>query len=268
MRKIGKTFALFLTVIMAMSCLTLLTVKPADAQAIPKPSVPSFTVKVVDRSYDVPATVTYSTDPFSGKQVSYSSGGYHVTNKTIDVAIQNQHFSPITGNGSTVDLYYTIRMKGHFGNDWQEKSISSIRPADSYCPWPIEYQTTKIHPSASEFTMITFIFGENGLNLRQGDKMDFQVKASAGYNYFMWNTDHMFPIYDGTIFKSYQESDWSPTQTLTISASSSSSTQTPNPSSTPSLSPTVPELSWLVIVSSLLSMLSVAVALRYRKTAN
>lgn len=39
MGKTSKTFAVFLTLIMAMSCLTLLTVKPTDAQ-LPKPSIP------------------------------------------------------------------------------------------------------------------------------------------------------------------------------------------------------------------------------------
>jgi hypothetical protein len=48
---------------------------------------------------------------------------------------------------------------------------------------------------------------------------------------------------------------------------------TPNPSATPTSpiinpSPTVPELSWLAIVPLLLSMFSVAVVFRYKKTRN
>ena len=36
---------------------------------IPKPSVPEFTVALVDTSYDVPTT--YSTDPYTGKQLTH-----------------------------------------------------------------------------------------------------------------------------------------------------------------------------------------------------
>ena len=67
MGKIGKTFAIFLTLIVAMSCLTLLTVKPVNAQSIPKPSVPEFTLQIADHSYDVPAKTTSTTDPYTGK---------------------------------------------------------------------------------------------------------------------------------------------------------------------------------------------------------
>ena len=39
-------------------------VKPANAQSIPKPSVPQITVALVDHSYDTPPTTpTYTIDP-------------------------------------------------------------------------------------------------------------------------------------------------------------------------------------------------------------
>ena len=51
----GKSFALILILIMAISSLSLLVLKPANAQIIPKPSVPEFTVQfVVDTSYIAP----------------------------------------------------------------------------------------------------------------------------------------------------------------------------------------------------------------------
>jgi hypothetical protein len=88
---------------------------------VAKPSVPEFTVAPVDRSYDVPVSVTYSTDPFTGQQVAHTSDGYHVTNRTIEITINNQQFTPITlNNGTKIQLYYSLQMKGHFG-DWSDK---------------------------------------------------------------------------------------------------------------------------------------------------
>jgi hypothetical protein len=39
MGKIGKTLTFFLTLIIAMSCLTLLTIKPVNAQSTPVPEI-------------------------------------------------------------------------------------------------------------------------------------------------------------------------------------------------------------------------------------
>jgi hypothetical protein len=53
----GKSFALILILIISFSSLSLLLIKPACAQSqsIPTPSVPEFSVKLADHSYDVPA---------------------------------------------------------------------------------------------------------------------------------------------------------------------------------------------------------------------
>ena len=91
MGRISKTFALFLTLITVMSCLTIVMVKPPSAQSIPKPSVPEFTVQLVDRSYDEPPT--YQKDPSTGQDKLVWIGG-HIDNKTIDFTIKNQPFIP------------------------------------------------------------------------------------------------------------------------------------------------------------------------------
>ena len=112
MGNMGKGLALALVLVMAISSLSLMIIKPAFAQSVPTPSVPEFTVRFVDRSYDVPVTTTTTTDPFTGKQVTTSSGGYHVTNKTIDITINNQAYSSIDlGNGTIIQLYYLLRRK-------------------------------------------------------------------------------------------------------------------------------------------------------------
>ncbi len=60
MDKISKTFALFLTLIIVMSCLALLIVKPAHAQTVPTPTIPQFSIKFVNASYTSTATNAYT----------------------------------------------------------------------------------------------------------------------------------------------------------------------------------------------------------------
>jgi hypothetical protein len=84
MGKTSKAFALILTILIVMSCLTILTVKPANAQSIPKPSVPEFTLNIVDGS--------------------------------LLIEIQNQ---PIIPNGhDTAGIFYDFRYKWHESTNW------------------------------------------------------------------------------------------------------------------------------------------------------
>lgn len=53
MGKMSKTLALFLILITATAYLPLAS-EPVNAQTIPIPSVPEFTLRYVDLSYDVP----------------------------------------------------------------------------------------------------------------------------------------------------------------------------------------------------------------------
>ena len=49
----GKSLALILFLVMVVSSLSLLMVKPANAQTIAKPSLPEFTVQVVEYGYQM-----------------------------------------------------------------------------------------------------------------------------------------------------------------------------------------------------------------------
>lgn len=78
-----KSFALVLILILTVS--SIIMVKSAFS-SITKPSVPEFTVKLVDSSYDVPTS--YSIDPYTGQNVTHA--GSHVESRTLDVKIKNQ----------------------------------------------------------------------------------------------------------------------------------------------------------------------------------
>jgi hypothetical protein len=198
----SKRATLLLIAVLTASSLLMVKAAPASAST---PSVPEFTVKFVDHSYVVPTST--SIDPYTGQQIVHPS--YTVENKTIDIIIKNQPFAP---PNNLTNLYYNVRVKGHFGENWTELySISNNTP-----------QNTLPMQSASENTVIS-----TPQDYPAGGQVDFQVKAVIA-------TAH--PLY-GTNFGywSYETSGWSNTQTLTIGESQ---TPTPSPATTPMPTPT------------------------------
>ncbi len=118
-----------LAVLMCAIFVSSLFVTVVCAQSIPKPSVPEFTLKYVDSSYDV--SQTYGIDPYTGQNRTINAG-YHVDNRTLVFTIKNQPFAPYTdSNGNYIDLYYNFRAKGHYGNNWFQYPFSN-HPTDSY----------------------------------------------------------------------------------------------------------------------------------------
>jgi hypothetical protein len=269
MGSIGKGFALILILIMALSSLSLLMVESANAQTIPSPSVPHFSVTQIDRSYDVPIKYTTTTDPFTGKQVTTSSGGYHVTNMTIDVIIRNQQFSPIDlKNGTVIYLYYSVRAKGHFA-DWTPVASSG-------------YFLKQVLQSTSDNTVVTLIRGsENDILMGYANayipnnaQEDFQVSAQTGYLVPDYG-GHIIPMPLGYDFVSFGDSGWSNIQTITLAQTSTSTSPSPNPITIPTQNtnqtsapptPTVPEfLSWTTTLFLLITMAVAAGLLVYHK---
>jgi hypothetical protein len=112
----SKSLALVLVLAMAVSSLTVLAIKPVNAQSTHKLSTPEFTVKYADHSYDVPPKTTTTTDPYTGQTKNRLEFGYHVKNITLDVAIKNQPFPPKV-DGDSAKLQYTVLIKGHFEDE-------------------------------------------------------------------------------------------------------------------------------------------------------
>jgi hypothetical protein len=222
---LSKSFSLLIILILAASSLSL--VKPTYAQTIPTPAVPEFSVAVVDHSYTVPAST--SIDPYTGQQITNPS--YIVENKTIDITIKNQPFVP---PDDLTDLFFNIGLKGHFETNWRELYHITNQTNDN----------TLLRQSGNEYTVhsIPQTFPSNG-------SVDFQVEAfiAVGHRFFNSNFGYW----------TWEESGWSPTQTIIIAdgAFSSSISTSPYPSlapistSTPppSPTPTIPEFSTLAI---------------------
>ena len=204
-----------------------------EIDSITRPSVPEFTVKFTDSSYTTPTT--YSIDPYTGQNVTHH--GSYVANKTIELTIKNQPFVPYydASSGWNISLYYDIRVKGHYEENWTRLYLREDMP----------YLSENVpSESASEYTVLsyhsyqpnsenTFIMGGKLMDFPLGSQVDFQVQALAGYIHRVWNPNatnqlDMYPyVFAG------EESGWSNTQTLTISPIPSPSPEpTPEPIST------------------------------------
>ena len=205
-----------------------------DVSGIPKPSVPEFTLRYIDLSYDVPPT--YGIDQFTGKNV-ITQEGYHVENQSVAFKIKNQPFTSYTdSSGNNISLYFNFRFKGHFGNEWRHYPFSDNgQGTHRYSSlFYTSDQSPKLSASNFEYTDIflglPFLFGVN--NPPIGSQVDFQVQALIG---------HIDYAGDGFYNFIGQTSDWSNTQTLTIGESqtpTSSPETTPTPTASPELTPT------------------------------
>jgi hypothetical protein len=186
-------------------------VESAFAQTIPRPSVPEFTAKYVDRSYTVPASTTI--DPYTGQNVTNPS--YYVENRTFEIAIKNQHFTPYDDNSTgaqwKITLMYQIRTKGAFAQNWTNLYFVD----DGFLP-----------ASNSDYTTVSYTLGEGSVwgNLQVNAQVDFQVEAMIGYVHR--TVGFMSWYFTG------ESSDWSNTQTITIPETSTSTSPVPTPTTT------------------------------------
>jgi hypothetical protein len=215
----SKHATLLLIVVLTVS--SLIGVKAAIA-SITKPSVPEFTLKYIDLSYDVPPTTSSSIDPYTGKITTTTIPGYHVENKTIQAVIKNNL-------GAS---YYNFRYKGHYTDKWNYYPFS---PSSSGYSLPdtfsVPYQAST--SSCTVAALPSYFFQ----SIPAGGQVDFQVQALFG-NFDAIPYGHIIdvggPTYD-FYFKG-TTSGWSNTQTITIGISTP--TATPNTSPSPSTEPT------------------------------
>jgi hypothetical protein len=246
--------SIVLVFILVLTASSLIMVKPTFAQTTP--SVPEFTLNLAAHPYVVQPI--YSIDPYTGNSVR-TYVGRNDENKSIEVWIKNQPFTSYNDSkGNPIKLYYNIREKGHFA-DW----TSELNP-ENY-----------LSPTDSEFTGLTYFYGENrdpygysGYSfwlgdLSNGSQVDFQVEAIIGHYALTSNPEH--PLIPATnVFAIDGMSDWSSTQTITIPVPSASSpTPSPAPSITPS--PSIPEFPpWIIPPLAMITVL-VAVLASKRK---
>jgi len=215
----SKALALMRFALLALSSLVM--VGCAFAQSIPKPSVPEFTLKYVDNSYDVPPKTTSTTDPYTNKTTTTTIPGYHVENKTIQATINNNI-------GAS---YYNFRYKGHYEKEWKYYPFNPNSSLPYFLPdaYSVPYQAS--NSSYTVAALPSYFFKD----ITKGGEVDVQVQALFG-DFRAVPYGHIFPLPAPT-YDFYFEgttSDWSSTQTIKIDESQ---TYTPEPTSTPTSSP-------------------------------
>jgi hypothetical protein len=224
---------LVLITAMVLTC----SIVAGTSTSITKPSIPSFTLKLIDSSYDIPTTTV--TDHYTGQILT--NDGSHVEARTLQITINNEPFTPflvqVGDLNWTVDYYYNIRWKGHFEQDWHEMFLIS----DGYLHRDSGSQT--LFASLGEYS------ATEGLKMNvqsmyttfpPNAQVDFQVEAMIGYL-----SREVSVIPSGGWTFNGETSGWSNTQTIIID--NNSSTTDPSTSPTPSASE-LPPLVFLVVV--------------------
>ncbi|MCL2643454.1 MAG: hypothetical protein FWD52_08120 [Candidatus Bathyarchaeota archaeon] len=210
-----KCAVLLLITCLLASSLIVFTDTPASAQAGYKPSMPEFSVKLVDNSYDVPSSSTTVTDPFTGQETTTTNPGRHVVDRTIEVTIKNQPFTPYTdADGYEHYLHYSVDFKGHFEDEQSWRFLIGVAPSDS--------QYTTITLSRYQIWYMDNYYQVRLNSLPAGSQLDFRVKAEVGYSKSVWDPDHLMS-YMWTEYVLDAESGWSGVQTITIPDETASS---------------------------------------------
>lgn len=224
MDKISKASALLLTIIIAISCLTLLNIKPTGAQSTPVLPVPQFTASFVGNTYYIPTKVT--ADPYTGANVTQA--GYYVTDGSLRVQIKNQPLRGLDGN-----VYLNIRYKGHYQNDsWTYPYIYRDLYGYDFDCLTVD-SPTGLEPYVVDYTTATFPADSYAPN----SQIDFQVQV------LLYRTQSTLQVVPHSASGSTYlpalvlnaTGDWSDIQTVTIPAAA---TPTPEPTAIASNSPT------------------------------
>ena len=222
MGNFGKSFSLFLILLLAIS--SLIMAKPAFSQIpIPTPSftcsppsVPVYTVQIVGPPYIQPTT--YSLNSSSGQVVA--NIGYTNEYSYVVVTIKNQPFTPFNDpQGNPIGFYYNVQIKNHNTTD----------------DWLLVYPAYNGYPTQStdsDYTNLSIAVASLA-----GTQTDIQVDANIGYiGREVLGATNVPYVFVGLT------SGWSNTQTVTIPANIPLS-PTPAPSSstsTPTPTPTIP----------------------------
>lgn len=215
----NRKIALALILVMAVSTLSIVTVKPAFARnTIPTPYVPEFSVTYIASSYSVNTT---NTDTGATVTNTYA-------NDTVQIVILNQAFNRnALENGTALSLTYNVQEEGHFSNGNYWNPISTWVDASNSEYTVISYEVTLYTGSFAP------IWSTSDAEVTAGGQVDFQVEATIGY----WITvPSPYSFYGASAFTG-ESSGWSNTQTITIANGSTSTSISNSPYPTPSPTP-------------------------------
>ena len=182
----------YLNRFLLLASLFVVSTVPTAVQAVDKPSVPQFSLKLIDESYDVAPTT--STHPYTGETTTVP--GYRRIQINGVITIKNQPFKPSADEKEKgYVLFYVVEMKGHFEDTWFSSGGQ------------------KTFQSNSGYTTIRHShLGSYG----SGSQLDFRVRAVIGQpgwwmNYVYYEDGNGPYFYTDVVC-----SDWSDVQTVTV----------------------------------------------------
>jgi len=228
----SKSFAFFLISIFALSCLTSLTIRPANAEIpLPTPSVPQFNLKFAFSPYNVTTT-----DLKTGKNVTKQ-----YENNTIKMTIKNQSFPPSPFN--TFYICYDVQTKDQSSQRWIDQDPNWASNTDALL--------LLTNQSTTQYTVLYF-----PADYQFGHQIDFQVKAILVYPYTVTYTDiqNGVPVSTTTHEIDTMESNWSQTQTFTMPSTF--------------LIQNATNIIAVLAIIDLLAVFAIVLLIRHRKTAN
>jgi hypothetical protein len=241
MKRTNNCLLILVSVVLAFSSSSLQVFNPVDAQSM-TPAIPTFTVQYVVEPINMAPTSTIN--PYTGQNETAGASNSFMK-KSIEVIITNQPFTsyPVKSDGITfyVNLYYDVRYKGHFSENWTDQGPGGYYIANT---------------SSQNTTILLFTNNpaayQEAMNNPSSGQIDVQVQSFIGYIYYgnVFSNGHLVghnAYFNGT------GSGWSNIQTITIPSSSASPT------------PFVPELSTLAIISLSTVLVAVAVTVKLKK---
>jgi len=213
--------------IFTLASLSIFTSNTVNAQSMPQPPAPEFTIRYLKASYNITASTN------NGTTITQQ-----IDNSTVELVLKNQPYNYSVEN-ITYLLYYNVQTKSRFTQDWTElyPLVSQMGNWKGSYSWYIWVAKTKIYlpqyrclpASNSSFTILSFPAKNYSINT------DFQVKVLIGHNssylippYTPWNPEGILSIKYGRKLNAIAydtSSDWNTTQTVRL----------PEPSSTPTL---------------------------------
>lgn len=241
-----------LTLMLLMTvCTGSMPVKAAEAHL--EPSIPEFTLRYIDNSYDVPAT--YGVDQYTGQTV-VTVPGEHVDNRSIEIKIKNTPFTPYTDkSGNTINQFYNIRYRSTVSENWITMFGNQTQSAWTGQTNPYSKYGYLIQDYTSEYT--TLIYRLTSQTPLAG-VFDFQVQTLVGYTIQAPAEGPILFSFAGFTFIG-QSSSWSNTQTVRfgddVSNNSSAATQAPS----------VPEINFLPVLPVFFGLILAALMLLQRK---
>jgi hypothetical protein len=211
-------------------------VKPANAQTIPKPPIPKFTLQ---REYNY-----------------------------VDMMIK---FQPIIPNGhDSAGIFIHIRIKNHDSKNWAD--LTAVIPHQGIGGMILGYLEEIQLGRGDEFGMVFDFKTINALLGLSNDfhQIDFQVEAVNGYLNATPTLVHSMGLdFNASTVIVVNTSGWSDTQTIAIPAYSSTSSSNPtasqNPSPTLTPTPKIPEFPMWIIPILLIIMVVAGLLVYFKK---